>query len=270
MDLYFGFCSDYSVGSLAAPQKIGVSQEPLIQVGPEESSETPLSDPSFDMTGQKPVQVLRYPSPQLLDGVKQQHDAPLIQGGMQYMPQYAGPVPVSPYYPLYQMPMHPQHISCQPNQPYPIYLVPMRPPQYQNVPVPCSSIDANTISPSSRPPLHPQTAVIPQPMGHKEVFGAQMAESATKVYCSIPATTQLVNLPSNQGQLVVGPPEHQIATEPVKPISVVSAIEGSEFDEEIAYNQIYKSQPSAPILTSHYQTMAKGTTTFPEPSVHAK
>ncbi|XP_057784044.1 protein PAL OF QUIRKY [Salvia miltiorrhiza] len=264
------FESDYSVGSSAAPPKTGVSQEPLIQVGPEESLDTPVSDSSFDMTGQKTVQVLRYPLPQLPDGMKQQHDTPLIQGGLQYMPQYAGPVPISPYYPVYQMPMHPQHISCQPNQPYPIYLVPVRPTQYQNIPMPCSSIDANTTSLSSRPPLHPQTAVIPQPVAHKEVFGAQIAESATQVYCTIPASTQLVNIPSNQGQLVVGPLEHQIASEPVKPISVVSAIEGSEFDEEIAYNQIYKSQPSAPILTSHYKAMTKGTTTFPEPSVHAK
>ncbi|KAG6394355.1 hypothetical protein SASPL_144939 [Salvia splendens] len=258
------FESDNSGGSSAAPPKTGVSQKPLIQVGPELSSEDPL----IDMAGQKPVQVLRYPLPQVQEGMKQQHDTPLIQGGVQYMPQYAGPVPISPYYPLYQMPMHPQHVSCHPNQPYPIYLVPMRPPQYQNIPMPCSSIDANTVSPPSLPPLHPKTAAIPQPVGHKEVFGGQTSESAT--YCSNPASTQLVNIPSNQGQLVVGSLEHQIPSESAKPISAVSATGASEFDEEIAYSQIYKTQPSAPIFPSHYQTMTKGTTTFPEPSVHAK
>lgn len=247
------FHSDNSVGSLAAPPKTVVSQEPLIQVGPEESSENHVSDPSFDITGQRTVQGLQYTLPQLSDGM---NDAPLFQGSMQYLPQYAGPVPISPYYPLYQMPMHSQHISCHPNQPYPIYLMPMRPTQYHNIPMPCSSIDANTTIPSTRPPLHPQNAVIPQSVAQKEVFGAQIA------------STQLVNIPSSQGQL--GPKEHQIASEPLKPTSVISAIEGSEFDEEIAYNQIYKSQPSAPVLTSHYQTMAKGTTMLPEPSVHAK
>ncbi|KAL1536944.1 hypothetical protein AAHA92_29513 [Salvia divinorum] len=262
------FESDNSGASSAAPPKTALSQEPLIQVGPEESSETPVSDPLFDMAGQKPVQVLRYPLPQLPEGMKQPLDAPLIRGGLQYMTQYAGPVPLSPYYPLYQMPMHPQHISCLPNQPYPIYLVPMRPPQYQNIPIPCSSIDANTVIPSTLPPLHPKTAVITQPVGHKEVFGAQTSESAT--YCSIPASTQLVNVPSSQGQLVVGSLEHQITSESAKPISVVSTTGGSEFDEEIAYGQIYKSQPSAPILPSHYQTMTKGIATLPEPSVHAK
>lgn len=262
--------SDYSVGSLAALPKTGVSQEPLIQVGPEESSENPIFDPLFDIGVQKAIQVLGYPLSHLPDGKKQHHDTPLIQGGLQYMPQYAGPVPISPYYPVYQMPMHAQHISCPPNQPYPIYLVPMRPTQCHNIPIPCSSIDANITSPSSRPPLHPQTSVITQPVGYKEVFGAQISESATKVYCSIPASTQLVNIPSNQGQLLVGPLEHQIASEPVKTTAVVSAIEDSEFDEDIAYNQIYKTQPSVPVLPSHYQTMTKGTTMLSEPSVHAK
>lgn len=263
--------SDNSVVSLAAFPKTGVSQEPLIQVGPEESSENPIFDSSFDIGSQKTIQVHGYPLSQLPDGKKQYHDTPLCQGGLQYMPQYAGPVPISPYYPVYQMPM-PQHISCPPNQPYPIYLVPVRPTQYHNIPMPCSSIDANTTSPSpsSRPPLHPQTSVTTQPVGHKEVFGAQISESATKVYCSIPSSTQLVNIPSNQGQLVVGPLEHQITSEPVKPTAVVSAIEGSEFDEDIAYNQIYKTQPSVPVLPPHYQTMTKGTTMLSEPSVHAK
>lgn len=264
-ELVYSFHSDNSGGSSAAPPKTGVSQEPLIQVGPDLSSEAPVSDPLIDIGGQKPV---RYPLPQVQEGMKQQHDTPLIQGGVQYMPQYAGPVPISPYYPLYQMPVHPQHVSCHPNQPYPIYLVPMRPPQYQNIPMACSSIDANTVSPSTLPPLHPKTAVIPPPVGHKEVFGAQISESVT--YCSNPASSQLVNIPSNQGQLVVGSLEHQIPSESANSIPVASTTGVSDFDEEIAYSQIYKSQPSAPILPSHYQTMTKGTTTFPEPSVHAK
>ncbi|KAI3451790.1 hypothetical protein Pfo_008455 [Paulownia fortunei] len=267
--------SENIVGSSAAPPKSGIFQEPLIQVGPEESSENPVSDPSFNITMQKAVQVLGYPLSQLPDGKKQQHETQLIQGGLHYVPQYTGHVPISPYYPVYQMPMHPQHISCPPNQPYPVYLVPVKPTQYHNMSMPCNSFDANTTSSPSRPPLHPQIAMITQPMAHKEVFGAQIAESATKVYCSIPAATQLVSIPSNQGQLVMGPPEPQIASEPVTTASVVSAIQGGEFDEDIAYNQIYKSQPSPPVLPSQYQTMTKGTTMLSEPSVqlqqnHAK
>lgn len=159
---------------------------------------------------------------------------------------------MSPYYPVYQMPIPPQQISCPPNQPYPIYLVPVRQSQYP--------FDVNTTSISSRPPLHPQTAVITQSIAHNEVFGAQIAELATKTYCTIPASTQLLNKSSNQGQLVMVPSEPHISSEPVT----------SEFDEEVAYNQIYKSQPSIPVLPSQYQTMSKGTTMLSEPSVHAK
>ncbi|KAL0343381.1 UNVERIFIED_CONTAM: hypothetical protein Sangu_1225500 [Sesamum angustifolium] len=245
--------SSASVDSLAVPQKAESFQAPLIQVGPVTSSENPVYDPSFNITTQKTVQLLGYPLSQQPDGKKLQHETQLIQAGLQYVPQYAGTVPFSPYYPVYQMPMHPQHISCPPNQPYPVYLVPF----------------------SSRPPLHPQTAAIAQPVAHKEVFGAQVAESATKVYCSIPAATQVVSIPSNQGQLVVGTHEPQIATEQATTTSVISATQGGEFDEDIAYNPIYKTQPSVPLLASQYQTMTKGAMMLPEPSVqqqpnHAK
>ncbi|KAK4393591.1 hypothetical protein Sango_1829900 [Sesamum angolense] len=138
-----------------------------------------------------------------------------------------------------------------------------------------NAFDANANNSSSRPPLHPQTAAIAQPVAHKEVFGAQVAESATKVYCSIPAATQVVSIPSNQGQLVVGTHEPQIATEQATTASVISATQGGEFDEDIAYNPIYKTQPSVPLLASQYQTMTKGAMMLPEPSVqqqpnHAK
>ncbi|KAL8472626.1 hypothetical protein ACS0TY_029088 [Phlomoides rotata] len=261
--------SENSIGSLAAPSKTGVLQEPLIQVGPEESSENLITDPSFNITTQKTVQVLGYPLSQLPDGIKQQQETPLVQGGLQYVPQFAGQMPMSPYYPVYQMPMPPQQISCSPNQPYPIYLVPARQSQYHNMSMPCNSFDANTTSPSSRPPLHPQTAVITQPSAHNDVFGAQITEMATKAYCSsIAASTQLINRTSNQGQLVMVPSEPEISSEPVTSASTICAIQGSEFDEDVAYNQIYKSQPSIPVLPSQYQAMSKGITMLSEPSVH--
>lgn len=270
MICYTEFYSENSIGSLATSSKTGVLQEPLIQVDPEESSENLTTDPSFDITTQKAVQVLGYPLSQLPDGIKQQQETPLVQGGLHYIPQFPGPMPVSPYYPVYQMPMPPQQMSCPPNQPYPIYLVPVRQSQYHNMPMPCNSFDANTISPSSRPPLHPQTAVITQPIAHNEVFGSQIAELATKAYCSISASAQVLNKSSNQGQLVMVPSEPQISSEPVTSASTISAIQGSEFDEDVAYNQIYKSQPSLPVLPSQYQTLSKGTTMLSEPSVHTR
>lgn len=262
----YGVDSENSVGNLSAPPKTGLFQEPLIQVDPEQSTENPVSDPSFSISTPKTVQVLGYPLSQLPDGKKQQHEPQLIQGGMQYVPQYQypGPVPISPYYPMYQIPVHPQHISGPPNQPYPVYLVPMRSTQYNDMSMPSNTYEANTTA-SSRPPLIPQSAAITQPVTHKEVFGAQTAESAKNVYSGFPASTQLVGIPSSKGQLVMGPTETQIALEQITTASVLSAIQDDEFDEDVAYNQIYKTQPLPPVLPSQYQAMTKGTPILSEP-----
>ncbi|EYU44609.1 hypothetical protein MIMGU_mgv1a007083mg [Erythranthe guttata] len=251
---------EISVGTVAAAPKTGIFQEPLIQVDPDQSTEYPVSDPSFSVMNQKTSQVLGYPLSQLPDGNKQQLESQFIQGGLQYVHQYAGPMPISPYYPMYQMPMHhhPQHISGTPNQQYPVYFMPVRPTQYYNMPMPSISYDANHANASSRPPLHPLSPVIAQTVDHKEVFVGQIAESGKKLVTMIPF---------NQDQLVVGPTEDHIASEQVTNASVLSAVQGGEFDEDIAYNLIYKSQPSPPLLPSQYQMTTKGTPMLSEPSV---
>ncbi|KAL6520121.1 hypothetical protein OROHE_017264 [Orobanche hederae] len=231
--------SEVSVASLSSHPKPGILQEPLIQVDSGEPSENPFSDRSLNVTTQKPVQVLGYPLSQLPDGKKQPPETQLIQGGLHYISQYPGPVPIPPYYPLYQMPMHPQHISPS-NQPYPIYLVPVGPSQYPNMSTPYKP-DANTTS-SVLPPLHPQAALITHPVAApKEVYGAQV-----------------VSVPCNQGQVVVGPPDAQISSGPI-----TNGSAGCEFDEDIVYNQIYKSQPLPPLVP----TTTKGTTIVMEPSI---
>ncbi|KAL7101691.1 hypothetical protein ACP275_08G070700 [Erythranthe tilingii] len=251
--------SEISVGTVAAPPKTAIFQEPLIQVDPDQSTEYPVSDPSFSVVNQKTAQVLGYPLSQLPDGNKQQLESQFIQGGLQYVHQYAGPMPISPYYPMYQMPMHhPQHISGTPNQQYPVYFMPVRPTQYHNMPMPSNSYDANPANASSRPPLHPLSPVIAQTVDHKEVSVGQIAESGKKLVSMIPF---------NQDQLVVGTTEDRIASEQVTNASVLSAVQGGEFDEDIAYNLIYKSQPSPPLLPSQYQMTTKGTPMLSEPSV---
>ncbi|KAL6498148.1 hypothetical protein OROGR_028545 [Orobanche gracilis] len=232
--------SEVRVASLSSQPKLGILQEQLIQVDPGEPSENPFSDRSLNVTTQNPVQVFGYPLSQLPDGKKQPPETQLIQGGLHYISQYPGPVPIPPYYPLYQMPMHPQHISPS-NQPYPIYLVPVRPSQYPNMSTPYNP-DANTTSSSVLPPWHPQTASITHPVpAPKEVYGAQV-----------------VSIPCNQGQVVVGPPDVQISSGPI-----TNGSAGSEFDEDIVYNQIYKSQPLPPLVP----TLTKGTTIVMEPSI---
>ncbi|KAL3813277.1 hypothetical protein ACJIZ3_014545 [Penstemon smallii] len=255
--------SEISVARAAPPPKTGISEEPLIQIAPEVSSllidsESTISDLSISIPTQNTVQVLGYPSSQQPDRKELQYETQLIEGGLQYVPQYpANPMPFSPYYPVYQMPMHQQHVPYPPNPPYPIYLVPVRPPQYHNMSMQCNLIDTNTTT-STRPPLYPQTSVITPPITHKEVFGAQpVTESATKNYQSILASSPVISIPSNE--VMTGTLEPENASEPVTTTSVASTVESSEFDEDIAYNQIYKTQPLAPILPSQYQTMTKGT-----------
>ncbi|GER35602.1 octicosapeptide/Phox/Bem1p family protein [Striga asiatica] len=236
--------SEIRLASLSAPPpKPGFLQEPLIQVDQDESSENPVSEASLNITFHKPTQVIGYPISQLPDGKKQQSETQLIQGGLHYIPQYPGPVQIPPYYPLYQTPIHPQHISCPPNQPYPIYLVPVTPSQYPNMSMLYNSSDANTTTTTSvLPPLHPQATLPAQP----------------KVY---PTATQLVGLPSDQG-LAEGPPEPQTALESVN----TTASEGNEFEEDIVYNQIYKTQPLPPVVTPQNQMMTTGMKLV-EPSV---
>ncbi|XP_051126897.1 uncharacterized protein LOC127248553 [Andrographis paniculata] len=260
--------SENSVGSAAAPPKTESFLEPLIQVDPEESSENTVSDPLLSNLTQKSVHVVGYPFSQPLDTVKQQYETQIIQGGMHYVPQYTGSVPASPYYPLYQLPMPtPQHIPSPQNQPYPIYIVPMQTPQYHNMSMQCS-FDPSATSSSGQQPVHPQAAAIPHSIAHKDIHGTQIPESVTQVYCNIPTAVQPISVPSNQGELAMKLPEPQMPSEPVANSSAIPSSHGCEFDEDIAYNQIYKTQPLPPVLPSQYQTMTKGTTVVSEPSVH--
>ncbi|KAL6551841.1 hypothetical protein OROGR_007995 [Orobanche gracilis] len=145
---------------------------------------------------------------------KQPPETQLIQGGLHYISQYPGPIPIPPYSPLYQMPMHPQHISPT-NQPYPIYLVPVGPSQYPNMSTPYNP-DANTTSSPVLPPLHPQTVSITHPVAApKEVYGARV-----------------VSIPCNQGQVVVGPPDAQISSGPITNIQVSAFTTFSSYDDK--------------------------------------
>lgn len=230
-----------------------------LQLSPEAPSmhtkyETTLSDRSFPT---QTAYVLGYPLTLQTDGKQQlQHEAQLIQGGLHYVPQYTNTqMPVSPYYPVYQMPMHQQPIHCQPNQPYPMYLVPVRPNQFHNMPMHCNFVDVNSTS-LCRPPLHPNTAAGGHHIAHKDMFGAQtVAESASNVGQNIPPGTSLVSVSSNPAQLVTEPLN---VCKPVTPDSVASRTKTNEFDDDVAYSQIYKSQPSAPVLPSQFPTVTSG------------
>ncbi|KAL3844903.1 hypothetical protein ACJIZ3_002306 [Penstemon smallii] len=242
-----------------APVEIGskMSAESLVlettsSFGSNGSSNSPVGiSSSASIESENSIESAAFPPK---TGIFQQHlietgiSSPIVQGGLQHVPQYpADPLANSPYYPLYQMPIPQQCIPCSTtqDQPYPIYLVPARPNQYHNY------IDNN--NPSSRAPLHQYNAVTIPAIAYK---GARpVAESASKVYRNDPATTQIVGIPCNQAQKETGRSELKNPSEPV-----ASVIPSSDFDEDFAYNQVYKTQPSRPVLPSQYQKMTKGTT----------
>ncbi|KAK6151256.1 hypothetical protein DH2020_016188 [Rehmannia glutinosa] len=63
--------SEISVGNLDAPPKLN-SPRTTNSVGLEESPENPFSDPSYNITTQKPVQILGYPPLSQLPDIKKQ------------------------------------------------------------------------------------------------------------------------------------------------------------------------------------------------------
>ncbi|CAK9161936.1 unnamed protein product, partial [Ilex paraguariensis] len=252
---------DYSVASAASLSKTGIFQESLVPVASGVSSnafdsESILFDPSSVTQMMRTIRVSGYQLSHQPDLKQQQQEVRYIHTGASYIPQYpAGPLPVSSYYPLYHPPLHQQHCPYQANQLYPIYLVPIRPSQTYNMPTQGNLIYTATIA-SGRSPLHPPSAMITSPVVDKEVTAAPPIPEPA-VSRTAPAATPLVNVPSIQNQQLVNPPESYDSSLLVATASVAVANYDDEFDDDLTYAQIYKSQPPAPALLPQYQTMTK-------------
>lgn len=242
-------------------------QEPLIQVtsgilsNPIESDGV-ISSVTSAIETQQTTQILGHSLSHQPDENQLQPEMRYIHGAVNYIPQYATtPNTISPYYPVYQMPIHQQQrIIYPPNQSYPIYLMPVRPTQYHNMSVPYNFVDAAS-SALSRPTLHPT-----QPVAHTELLATQhVAESSTKVCISGHVAATPVSISSQQ---LIGRPEPPNSSELVTPTTAATMTHDNEFEDDIAYSSIYKTQPSAPVLPPLYDTLTKGATVlFSESSV---
>lgn len=135
--------------------------------------------------------------------------------------------------------------------------MPVGPNQNYTTQAQCSIIDGMNMP--TRPPLYPQTLVQP-PIAYKEVFTAhQVPESTTKTYQTVSAGTSIVGAsPTQVKQQLVETSELHQPSQPVTAPPDFPSNYVSELDEDLAYTQIYKTQPSAPSLTSQCQTMMKG------------
>ncbi|XP_059643360.1 protein PAL OF QUIRKY [Cornus florida] len=260
--------SDNSVASAVSHPR--TYQDPLIHVTSMDTrvssntfeSESGLTESSSGIHLLKTVPISGYQLSSQSDQKQQQQEVQYVPAVAHYIPQYpTGPLPMSSYYPVYHPPFHQQHYShYQPSQPYPIYLLPVRETQPHNMSVQCNLIETATAA-SSRPPLHPHTALITPTVTYKEVEGTPPTpELATKVYRTVQGATTLVSVPSNQKQQqFVGPPEPVHPSQSVATTTMATSNFDNEFDDNLAYNQIYKTQPSAPGLSLQYQSMMKAT-----------
>lgn len=252
--------SDNSVGSAASQPKPAICQESFAQVSVMAPSctvepESPIANLSAMVQPQKTVQVSAYEFPQQSDGKLYKHGMQYVHGSPYYIPQYPTTTSqLSSCYPLYHVPVLQQQQSpYHLNQPYPIYLVPVLPNQSLNMPMQCSISDATDIA-SILPPLHPQGALIPP----KETLAAKhVPEPAANMQTSISVSAAPASAPSTKcQQSFVGPLEPK----PVATTSVDTVNYSNEFDDDLSYSQIYKTQPPAPSFISQCQTITKGAT----------
>nr|GME05260.1 uncharacterized protein LOC109151402 isoform X2 [Ipomoea batatas] len=219
-----------SVGSVASQPKPAICQESFAQVSGMAPScctvepGSPMANPSTMIQPQKMVQFSAYEFPQQSDGKLYKPGMQYVHGGPYYVPQY--PTTTS------------QLSSC-----YPLYH--------------CSINDATDIA-SILPPLHLQGAVIPPPVLHKETLAAKhVPEPAANMQSNLPVSAAPASTPSTKGQQsFVGPLEPK----PVGATSIDTVNYCNEFEDDLSYSQIYKTQPPAPSFISQCQTITKGAT----------
>ena len=260
------YSENVAASGISRPQT-GGRQDPVINIPLVDNwdsskpvgSESNISDAFSRIQIQEGVEVSGFPSSMLLD--QQQQPLQFVPSGAQYITHYpAGPVSVSSYHPIYQPQVQQQQPTYhQPNRPYPVYLLPVRQPQPYNFSIQGSLIDSAPVA-SNQPPMHLNATMIPSQVVYKEVSPAPtQPDSATKVTGTAPGVTPLVHvLPNENQQQFVSIPQIRHPTQPI-PIPSRETGNYSAFEDDPAHCQIYKSQPSAPMLPSQYQTMTNAT-----------
>ncbi|XP_074381370.1 protein PAL OF QUIRKY isoform X2 [Apium graveolens] len=248
-----------SLASAVSHPKTGFHQDQAVHISSSDAKvssnavkpESVILEPSSLIQMKNAAQVSSYQLPPAPEE-KLHQQVQYIHSGGHYVSQYpTGPLPFSSYYPVYQPQIHQQHVpypSNPPNPPYPIYLLPVRPNQSYNMSASHNLNIAATIAPS-RPPLHPQTSLLSNQVAYKEVTPAPvLPELTSDGYWS--------TAPSVQKQQLLDPlesyqPSHPVASDPL----VTTNSDAEIVVDDLAYAQIYKSQPPAPATTPPYEAM---------------
>ncbi|EEF36076.1 ATP binding protein, putative [Ricinus communis] len=239
----------------------GVSRLPTNPIDPKIN----FSDPNHRVQIQQQVQdsgyVFQQPQyeQQQQQQQQQQPQQQFIHAGAHYIQHHpTGGVAYYPVYPPQQQHLHQQH-HHQLEQQYPVYYMPARQPQAYNMPVQQSSISEPTpAAPSTHPQTPPNPTMVP-PATYNQMRNAPMAKPemapAGMYRTTTTGTPQLVQVPSNQHQQqYLGYSQVHHPSQSVAPTSAGPANYAYEFADP-SHAQIYYTQPLAPTMPSHYQTM---------------
>ncbi|XP_059649672.1 protein PAL OF QUIRKY-like [Cornus florida] len=177
---------------------------------------------------------------------QQQH---FIQAGTQYIHHHpTGAVPITSYYPMYpsqQQHHHHPHPHHALDQQYPVYYMPARDPQPYNLSVQQSYGEAAAAN------------AVPSSQHHTPSPPAMIPPSAAVYKTATAAAPQLVQVPSTQHQpQYVGFSQIHYPSQSVAPPSGAATANYAYQFADPAHAQIYYTQPLAPEMAAHYQTMA--------------
>lgn len=258
--------SHAQTGTYQEPNVHAAAMENKVLLNPFESSDAKIPDakipdPVSEAQTHKTVQVSGYPLSSPLDQLQQQQVQFFHMGAHFSSQNPASVFPVASYYPMYNTPLHQQQLQYLPSQPYPVYVVPVGQTQTYNSSAQYGSKDTLPVV-SGRPPLHPNSMIIPSQVAYKDVTpGPPIPEFISQVYRATPVANSLIHVPYNENK------QHNVAVPPMHsqpPVIGVASREtanySNEHDDDPVRAQIYKSQPPPPTLPSQYQTMTKATT----------
>ncbi|XP_039054352.1 uncharacterized protein LOC120196678 [Hibiscus syriacus] len=245
--------SDENIGNAVSNLQTGAFQDQVGHIASMDNMlcsnpfelEKKFTDPSSGFEVHKPIHASGFPV-NLMH--LPQRQTQVIHEDTHYLPSMPGTRPVMSYYPVYYP--EPQQLHYQPNQPYPMYYVPVAPTQPYNIPVQNGMVQATNIGAGQPQALPNASLAAPQPV----------ADLSSQQYQKIPAAQQHIHVSHTETETRFAGAQIQHQPKSLGVAAGETANHTNKLDDDPARVQICKSQPTPPMLTSHYQTMTKTTT----------
>ncbi|KDP33011.1 hypothetical protein JCGZ_13042 [Jatropha curcas] len=256
------FASDNSIATAVSHPLTGTYQDPIASIPGMDNknstvpleSESKILDPAPGVEMHKVVHVSGFPLSLPFDQPQVQFVHPATP---HYLPQNrTGMVPVSSYY-VMNSPVPQQQVYYQTGQTQPIYFVPMPVGHPYSLPMQSGLVNPVSVA-ASRPPAHPNSSANSTQVAYKVTAASPVPDIASQVYRTLPMASSLVSVPPNENHQQPGElPQMNHQAKHIGITSKETTNYTNEIDDDPARKQIYKSQPPAPTLPSHCQTMTK-------------